>query len=130
MKKFLFLCFTLLIASMVMFSCKDVKPEFKFDLELTGDVADAPTQITSDFNVAVTNIQADSVQKVIFLAAPCKAITEPEGADALQWLDSYIQTNVISEMGPETVYYIHVVGMVHESVSGITFSVDKEFSNR
>lgn len=39
-------------------------------------------------------------------------------------------TNVISEMGPETVYYIHVVGVVHESVSGITFSVDKEFSNR
>ena len=115
---------------MAMFSCKDVKPEFKFDLELTGDVSDAPTQISSDFNVAVTNIQADSVQRVIFLAAPCKSITDPDGEEALQWLDSYIQNNVIAEMGPETVYYIHVVGRVHESVSGITFSVDKEFTNK
>lgn len=39
-------------------------------------------------------------------------------------------TNVIYEMGFETVYLFHVAGMVHESVFGITFSVDKEFSNR
>lgn len=39
-------------------------------------------------------------------------------------------TNVIYEMGSKPYIYSHVAGMVHESVSGITFSVDKEFSNR
>lgn len=130
MKKFFIMCFVALLATLALLSCDGTKPEFKFDLEVAGDVSDTPTQINADFHASVTNVPVVETQTMLFSAAPTKDITSPEGADALQWLDEYIKTNVIDEMGPETVYEIKVKGYVHEKVTGLTFSVDKKFSNK
>lgn len=129
MKKFFLMCFVALLATLALPSCDGTKPEFKFDLELAGDVSDTPTQITADFHASVTNVPVVETRTLLFSAAPAKDINSPEGADALKWLDEYIQSNVIAEMGPQTSYNITVKGYVHEKVTGLTFAVDKQFTN-
>ena len=115
-------------------SCKDVKPGFKFQLELTGDVADSTTAIKGDFAINVTNEAAQDFNAVYVLGAAADnailSIAEPQGAQANEWLDNYIQENVINELTATTEYYIAVKGYVHETLTGITFSVDKVFTNR
>lgn len=130
MKKFFAMFIVAFLATFALSSCDGTKPEFKFDLEVSGDVSDTPTSIVADFNASVTNVPVVETQTMLFSAAPTKDITSPEGVDALQWLDDYIKTNVLDEMGPETVYEIKVKGYVHEKVTGLTFSVDKKFSNK
>ena len=129
MKKFFVVFIVAFLATFALSSCDGTKPEFKFDLEVSGDVSDTPTSIVADFNASVTNVPVVETQTMLFSAAPTKDITSPEGADALQWLDEYIQSNVIAEMGPQTSYNITVKGYVHEKVTGLTFAVDKQFTN-
>lgn len=110
-------------------SCDEVKPEFQFDVLVSGNVQDAPTNIHSDFSVSVANISvATRIQT--FSVDECSSIDSPQGEDALNWLNNYIQKNIIDEMGPKTLYEIVVTGYVKEVVSGITFSVDKVWRNR
>lgn len=114
-------------------SCKDVKPEFKFQLKLTGDVADSTTAIKGDFAVNVTNeIIGDFNATYVLTDANTEilSIAEPKGVQANEWLENYVQENVINEFSVTTDYYIAVKGYVHETLTGITFSVDKVFTNR
>lgn len=127
MKKFL----TLLLAVMmigIFTACKETKPEFKFNLNLTGDVSDSATDIQGDFNVKVLNFTPNSEQ-VLAASAPIDSTSE-EAVNAYDWLDNYIQANVISEMGPSTTYEIKVTGLINEVNSGITLTVDKVFTNK
>ena len=134
MKKFLMILCAMFLALGAFTSCKDVKPEFKFQLELTGDVADSTTAIKGDFAINVTNEAAQDFNAVYVLGAAADnailSIAEPQGAQANEWLDNYIQENVINEFTATTEYYIAVKGYVHETLTGITFSVDKVFTNR
>lgn len=134
MKKFLMILCAMFLALGAFTSCKGVKPEFKFQLELTGDVADSTTAIKGDFAINVTNEAAQDFNAVYVLGAVADnailSIAEPQGAQANEWLDNYIQENVINEFTATTEYYIAVKGYVHETLTGITFSVDKVFTNR
>ena len=133
MKKFITICCALFLALEAFTSCKDVKPEFKFQLELKGDVADATTAIKGDFAVNVTNeiindfnatyVPTDANTEIL-------SIAEPKGVQANEWLENYVQENVINEFSTTTDYYIAVKGYVHETLTGLTFSVDKVFTNR
>ena len=118
-------------------SCKDVKPEYKFKLEIAGEVVDTPTNIQGDFLVNVCNdttIAEYAARNVRTAEAEVPStimsIAEKEGIEANKWLDDYIQNNVIAELAPTTEYNITVKGYVHEEVSGITFSVDKVFTDK
>ena len=127
MKKILlFLVMALTLTAIT--SCKDVKPEFKFQLALDGDVADSVTAIHSDFNVNVCNNAV--VFQAMNEATEVLSIAAPEGNDANNWLDNYIQTNVIQEFPNSTEYVVNVKGYVHETLTGMTFSVDKTFTNK
>lgn len=130
MRKLLTFCLLAMFA-IGLSSCKETKPEFKFQLTLSGDVQDAPTQIHSDFNVNVSNSPAD-VQLLSARSGEVQTVSieSEQGTDALQWLDTYIQKNVIDEMGPQTTYYILVKGFVNEKLTGLTFAVNKEFTNK
>lgn len=122
-----------MLACLFFTSCKDVKPEFKFQLELTGDVADSTTAIKGDFAVNATNEVANDFDNTYVLTATessILSIEEPQGVEANDWLDNYIQSNVINEFAATTDYYVAVKGYVHEITSGVTFSVDKVFTNR
>ena len=133
MKKFITICCVLFLVLAAFTSCKDVKPEFKFQLELTGDVADATTAIKGDFAVNVTNEIINDFNATYVLAAAnteILSIAEPKGAQANEWLENYVQENVINEFSATTDYYIAVKGYVHETLTGLTFSVDKVFTNR
>ena len=109
-------------------SCKDVKPRFKFQLALNGEVADSVTAVQGDFDVNVCNNVV--VFQTINDTTEVLSIASPEGNDANNWLDNYIQTNVISEFANSTEYVINVKGYVYETLTGITFSVDKTFTNK
>ena len=109
-------------------SCKDVKPRFKFQLALNGEVADSVTAVQGDFDVNVCNNVV--VFQTINDTTEVLSIASPEGNDANNWLDNYIQTNVISEFANSTEYVINVRGYVYETLTGITFSVDKTFTNK
>lgn len=128
MKKFLTLALAVALILPMLSSCKDVKPEFKFDLNLTGVVQNAPTAIAGDFTVAVTNAQADVF--VIENGAELNDIVVDKEAN--DWLDNYILANVIEEINddPATIYDITVKGFVREVVSGVCFTVDKRFTNK
>ena len=108
-------------------SCKDVKPEFKFQLALVGDVADSATCIAGDFDINVCN-NAD-VFATINDTDEIVSIVAPEGAEANRWLENYIEENVINEFYSTTEYSVSVKGFVHEVNTGMTFSVDKTFTN-
>ena len=127
MKKILF---AIVMASLMMLaftSCKDVKPEFKFQLALVGDVADSATCIAGDFDINVCN-NAD-VFATINDTDEIVSIVAPEGAEANRWLENYIEENVINEFYSTTEYSVSVKGFVHEVNTGMTFSVDKTFIN-
>ena len=127
MKKILF---AIVMASLMMLaftSCKDVKPEFKFQLALVGDVADSATCIAGDFDINVYN-NAD-VFATINDTDEIVSIVAPEGAEANKWLENYIEENVINEFYSTTEYSVSVKGFVHEVNTGMTFSVDKTFTN-
>ena len=109
-------------------SCKDVKPRFKFQLALNGEVADSVTAVQGDFDVNVCNNVV--VFQTINDTTEVLSIAAPEGNGANNWLDNYIQTNVISEFANSTEYVINVKGYVYETLTGITFSVDKTFTNK
>lgn len=133
MKKFITICCVLFLVLAAFTSCKDVKPEFKFQLELTGDVADTTTAIKGDFAVNVTNEIINDFNATYVLAdanTEILSIAEPKGAQANEWLENYVQENVINEFSATTDYYIAVKGYVHEMLTGLTFSVDKVFTNR
>ena len=119
----------LMAASMMLAftSCKDVKPEFKFQLALVGDVADSATCIAGDFDINVCN-NAD-VFVTINDTDEIVSIVAPEGAEANRWLENYIEENVINEFYSTTEYSVSVKGFVHEVNTGMTFSVDKTFTN-
>lgn len=127
MKKILFAI--VMAASMILAftSCKDVKPEFKFQLALVGDVADSATCIAGDFDINVCN-NAD-VFVTINDTDEIVSIVAPEGAEANRWLENYIEENVINEFYSTTEYFVSVKGFVHEVNTGMTFSVDKTFTN-
>lgn len=132
MKRFIILLCVSLLTLGFLSSCKDAKPEFKFQLELSGDVSDSPTAIKGDFTINVTNEVVQNFNDAYILGASkdVVSITEPQGVQANEWLDKYIQENVINEFHDATEYYIAVKGYVHETLTGITFSVDKVFTNR
>lgn len=133
MKKFITICCALFLVLTAFTSCKDVKPEFKFQLELKGDVADATTAIKGDFAVNVTNEIINDFNATYVLTdanTEILSIAEPKGAQANEWLENYVQENVINEFSATTDYYIAVKGYVHETLTGLTFSVDKVFTNR
>ena len=119
----------LMAASMMLAftSCKDVKPEFKFQLALVGDVADSATCIAGYFDINVCN-NAD-VFATINDTDEIVSIVAPEGAEANRWLENYIEENVINEFYSTTEYSVSVKGFVHEVNTGMTFSVDKTFTN-
>lgn len=127
MKKILlFLVIALTLTAIT--SCKDVKPRFKFQLALNGEVADSVTAVQGDFDVNVCNNVV--VFQTINDTTEVLSIASPEGNDANNWLDNYIQTNIISEFANSTEYVINVKGYVYETLTGITFSVDKTFTNK
>ncbi len=109
-------------------ACNNVKPEFKFSLELTGDVSNAPTAIAGDFAVNVSNDQANVFN--LNEASAFYSIEAPEGVEANAWLESYIQSNVLNNFNDATNYDIYVKGYVKEKNSGLLFSVDKRFTNK
>ena len=109
-------------------SCKDVKPRFKFQLALNGEVADSVTAVQGDFDVNMCNNVV--VFQTINDTTEVLSIASPEGNDANNWLDNYIQTNVIQEFPNSTEYVINVNGYVYDTLTGITFSVDKTFTNK
>ena len=119
----------LMAASMMLAftSCKDVKPEFKFQLALVGDVADSATCIAGDFDINVCNNA--NVFATINDTDEIVSIVAPEGAEANRWLENYIEENVINEFYSTTEYSVSVKGFVHEVNTGMTFSVDKTFTN-
>ena len=125
-KILLFLVIALTLTTIT--SCKDVKPKFKFQLALNGEVADSVTAVQGDFDVNVCNNVV--VFQTINDTTEVLSIASPEGNDANNWLDNYIQTNVISEFADSTEYVINVKGYVYETLTGITFSVDKTFTNK
>ena len=125
-KILLFLVIALTLTAIT--SCKDVKPKFKFQLALNGEVADSVTAVQGDFDVNVCNNVV--VFQTINDTTEVLSIASPEGNDANNWLDNYIQTNVISEFANSTEYVINVKGYVYETLTGITFSVDKTFTNK
>ena len=125
-KILLFLVMALTLTAIT--SCKDVKPRFKFQLALNGEVEDSVTAFQGDFDVNVCNNVV--VFQTINDTTEVLSIASPEGNDANNWLDNYIQTNVISEFANSTEYVINVKGYVYETLTGITFSVDKTFTNK
>lgn len=125
-KILLFLVMALTLTAIT--SCKDVKPRFKFQLALNSEVADSVTAVQGDFDVNVCNNVV--VFQTINDTTEVLSIASPEGNDANNWLDNYIQTNVISEFANSTEYVINVKGYVYETLTGITFSVDKTFTNK
>lgn len=125
-KILLFLVMALTLTAIT--SCKDVKPRFKFQLALNGEVADSVTAVQGDFDVNVCNNVV--VFQTINDTTEVLSIASHEGNDANNWLDNYIQTNIISEFANSTEYVINAKGYVYETLTGITFSVDKTFTNK
>lgn len=127
MKQFIMICFGALML-LSLSSCKDVKPEFSFELNLKGDVQ---AVVSGDFDVNVCNVQTDSLQlQAFFNADQALALSAPEGENANAWLDKYIENNVLKYLEPNAVYDIYIKGYIKEKLTGLNFSVDKRITNK
>ena len=131
MKK-LFLLLAVACTVFVLASCDNTKSEIRFELNLTGNVADTTAHLTGDFNVNVTNIVVDKELSLQMRKAAnqneVKLLNESPATNV--WLDEYIQKNVISQFASTTGYTIVVKGLIHESKTGITLTVNKTFTNQ
>ena len=118
----------MLVVTLIAFSsCKDTKPEFAFDLQFDGQTEVVEQLINGTFSVNVTNEQVPALK----YAKNLESIESPEGKDALNWLNNYVDKNVVSEFEQaKAIYVIHVKGFVYEKLTGITFSVDKTYTNK
>lgn len=126
MKKFLYsLMFALVVVAFS--SCKGTKPEFTFDLQFEGQTEVVDQHLNGSFDINVTN------EHVLVLKSTqnLKSIEGSDGANALKWLNNYVDKNVINEFKQtKALYTIHVKGYVYEKLTGVVFSVDKTYSNK
>lgn len=127
MKRLLIIIAAALVALSVT-SCKGVSPDFKFALDLTGDVSNAPTAIAGNFDVSVSNVPAAAFS----LAENEIVLGVEENLKASDFVNDYIEKNVIAYFNdnPATLYDFTVKGYISESVSGTKFSVDRRFTNK
>lgn len=127
MKRIFPILASLMLIAVFATSCKDVKPDFKFDLNLTGEVSNAPTNIAGNFDVAVCNAPAK-----FFAVDNATVLSCDENKNASDFIDDYIEKNVIAYFNdaPNTIYDFTVKGYISESVTGIKFSVDRRFTNK
>lgn len=128
MKHFLIVFSLLAVCLLGATACHQVEPDFKYSLELTGDVSNVSTAFSGNFAVSVRNDQVDVFSYEN--AAEMFSIYDPEGAEAKAWLDSYVEKNVVSKLNEATAYDVYVKGYLKEINTGIVFSVDKRFTNK
>lgn len=131
MKKILTMCLAAALMLLSFSSCDNVKPEFKFQLALSGDV-EAPAVVNGDFTVNVTNVFEAEYQcnGNYFAVSEAQDLSSPQGAAANDWLDEYLEQNVVKYFDANATYDIYVKGYVLEKLTGITFSVDKHITNK
>ena len=112
-------------------SCNSNGPDFQFKVDLTGDVAvqTAPA-ISADFQIAATNA-ADSVAFVCLAdcdnALPLEA---KAGKDARNYLDDFIEDNFIDKLSNGALYEVKALGYITETTTGLTFRIDKTWTNK
>ncbi len=102
-------------------SCRGIKPEYNFQLELKGSAADSLT-LSGDFVINLNRGYCAEIDENDVLPIA-------EYWEVNTWLDEYIQKNIIDEFSNTTEYCIYVKGFVYDTVSEAVFGVDKMFTN-
>lgn len=144
MKKFIMMI-ALAFSMIAMQSCKDTQFGVTYSLTATGDavgnvqfnvpVGHFAVNGDADLDVLVSN---DTTPAVLFGAAEDDEVfalgealesNETDVLAASTAVEGWLQENFsVNDAGGD--YYIHIVGFVRENLTGLTFSVDKVFSNR
>lgn len=144
MRKFICM-FALLIGLVAMQSCKESFFGVTYSLDTTGDVT-GDVQLNypygfvgvngdAELNMRVSNdtvlvFGSVAEEDVVPLGAALESNDEQElvGATAVNgWFNDNFSVDVNDA---DATYYFHIVGRIRENLTGLTFSVDKEFTNR
>lgn len=105
--------------AMLLTGCKDNVPNFQLDI--SGTVAEAKTNITTEFKVATTNVMVYHFANYDTQAFP--VLTQKAFPDAYQWVKSRALANVPN--GAK--YDITVAGYVEWF--GVKLSIDEHWKN-
>lgn len=144
MKK-IFLMIAMVLGMITMQSCKDTQFGVDYSVAVTGDAdggvlfnvpvgtikldGDAKVDINLGKTPALLNVQ-DTTTTVYVLADAVKSndVKVAETANAVnEW---FTNSFYVSGTTADASYYVHIVGFVRERVTGLTFAVDREFTNR
>jgi len=126
MKKLFFYLSLLLLYGAIFVSCADTKPNLKFNLTITADIQEPNANIWVYSVSTVTNDRFayfPSSDETVRLS-----VTE-QLPETNEWLENYIEKNLIAKLPDKTLYLINVVGWVKETNTGVLIHVDKTFSN-
>lgn len=148
MKKFIAFMFVAIATLMSISSCKEDKVGFTYNLTTTANTdgnvgvtfpvgsftldgtADLNLLVANDSTYVPTNEMAYSLSQCCDSTYTCERVQMPSevvasAARVNSWLDSTF--NVTSAEGH---YDVKVTGYVKENLTGFTFSIDKEWSNK
>lgn len=116
-------------------SCKDTKIAFNYEVKINGD-ADGVVDIKfpggtfgvdgkTGLRFAYSNVPVDTTVRVYNLE---KALVsnDVKVAEAA----ARVSESLVSVTAASGTYYVHVKGFVKETLTGLTFEVDREFTNR
>jgi len=146
MKKFI-LMIALAFSMIAMQSCKDAQFGVTYSLTTTGDavgnvqfnfpVGHVALNGDADVDVLVTNDTTKttvfgSVQESDVLALSAALVSEDATVAAeANAVDAWLAQNFsVTTNDADGNYYVHIVGYVRETVTGLTFSIDRVFTNR
>lgn len=126
MKKLILFMFTALLMSVTLQSCHNAEPQFNFNLAVTGYVDDTHnTGIYADWqgNVANETIQNIANEQVYQLS-------DPRAVNTVEWLDEFVAERYLKDIPNGAEYVVTLKGYVKEKITGLSFEINKTFTNR
>lgn len=123
MKKLLLL----LMMPLMFMACKNTTPEFGFKLNVTGDMHDTATNISSNFIGDVTNLNDYETMQLQRKDLSFKPVTED--IEINSWVNNQVTQMMSNNITESTTYTVRITGTVFERHTGLMFSVDKIFTN-
>lgn len=123
MKKFLLL----LLMPFMFMACKNATPEFGFKLNVTGEVHDTATNISSNFIGDVTNLNDYETMQLQRKDVSFESVVE--NMEVNSWVNNQAMQMISMNITESTTYTVRITGTVFERHTGLMFSVDKTFTN-
>ena len=104
-------------------SCDNKKPEFKYQVDVGGQLAFVASETVSTFTAFVSN----TTTPTMLSASP--DVSAGESSVITSAAEEYFEAQIKAALPTNTYYNITIKGYVTEKLTGITVAINKTFNN-